>query len=160
MIIKELKTRYYSQKVKIQFLKNNFPYKNINIAFNIIEENLYVQANKLILDVFENILLNAVKYNRAFNVEISIRMRKVKHNNLKYIKIEFLDNGLGIEDKRKPIIFQRAYKDTKSFSGMGLGLSLVKKIIESYNGEIWVEDKIKGNYTEGSNFILLIPEVS
>ena len=41
---------------------------------------------------------------------------------------------------------------------MGVGLSLVKKIIKKYNGKIWVEDKVKGDYTQGSNFIILIPE--
>ena len=41
---------------------------------------------------------------------------------------------------------------------MGVGLSLVKKIIKKYNGKIWVEDKVKGDYTKGSNFIILIPE--
>ncbi len=47
----------------------------------------------------------------------------------------------------------------KSVHGMGLGLSLVIKIIESYNGKIWVKDRVKGDYMKGSNFILLIPEV-
>ena len=41
---------------------------------------------------------------------------------------------------------------------MGLGLSLVKKIIDSYHGKIRVEDRIKGDYKQGSNFILLLPE--
>ena len=43
---------------------------------------------------------------------------------------------------------------------MGFGLSLVKKILEGYNGKIWVEDRIQGDYTKGSNFIVLIPEVT
>ena len=43
---------------------------------------------------------------------------------------------------------------------MGIGLSLVKTIIDSYEGKIWVEDKVKGDYTKGSNFILLIPETN
>ncbi len=42
---------------------------------------------------------------------------------------------------------------------MGLGLSLVKKIISSYNGEIWMEDRVKGDYTKGNNCLILIPEV-
>ena len=40
-----------------------------------------------------------------------------------------------------------------------MGLSLVKRIIESYEGEIWVEDRIIGDHSKGSNFIILIPQV-
>ena len=67
------------------------------------------------------------------------------------------DDGIGIEDSRKELIFQRAYSRKSIGSGIGFGLSLVKKIIESYKGEIWVEDKVKGNHTQGSKFIILIP---
>ena len=41
---------------------------------------------------------------------------------------------------------------------MGIGLSLVKKIVEIFNGMIWVEDKVKGDYSRGSKFILLLPK--
>lgn len=41
---------------------------------------------------------------------------------------------------------------------MGIGLSLVKRIINSYKGKISVEDRFKGNHAEGSNFIILIPK--
>jgi signal transduction histidine kinase len=41
---------------------------------------------------------------------------------------------------------------------MGLGLSLVKKIVESYNGDIWVEDRVKGDHEQGSNFVVLLQE--
>lgn len=44
--------------------------------------------------------------------------------------------------------------------GMGFGLSIVKKILKSYNGKIWVENKVEGDYAQGSNFVLLIPESS
>ena len=72
--------------------------------------------------------------------------------------MEFQDNGKGIANTRKETIFQRGYTEEKSVQGMGL--SLVKKIIKNYNGEIWVEDRIKGDHSQGSNFILLIPEVN
>ena len=42
---------------------------------------------------------------------------------------------------------------------MGLGLSLVKKIIQKYEGKVWVENIVKDDYSKGSNFIILIPEV-
>ena len=73
--------------------------------------------------------------------------------------MQFIDNGIGITDERKPQIFIRGYSEETSIHGMGLGLSLVKKIIESYNGKIWMEDRVKDDYTKGINCLILIPEV-
>ncbi|KKN15764.1 hypothetical protein LCGC14_0982630 [marine sediment metagenome] len=42
---------------------------------------------------------------------------------------------------------------------MGLGLSLVKKIVEGYDGKIWIEDRITNNHLKGSNLIILIPNI-
>jgi len=108
--------------------------------------------------VFENLLSNSVKYNENPFVKILIKISKVEKNENKYVKMEFIDNGIGISDSKKKIIFLKGYADYKGGKGMGLGLALVKKIINSYHGEIWVEDKIKGDYTKGSNFIIIIPE--
>lgn len=41
---------------------------------------------------------------------------------------------------------------------MGLGLTLVKKIIEVFNGKIWIKDRVLGDYSKGSNFVVLVPE--
>ena len=41
---------------------------------------------------------------------------------------------------------------------MGLGLSLVRIILEAFDSKIWVEDKIPGEYSNGSNFVILFPE--
>ncbi|MHA1726923.1 MAG: ATP-binding protein, partial [Promethearchaeota archaeon] len=60
------------------------------------------------------------------------------------ILIEFVDNGKGIEDERKESIFLRGTTDKGTIHGMGIGLSLVKMIIDGYKGKIWVEDRIKG----------------
>ena len=65
---------------------------------------------------------------------------------------------MGISDEIKELIFHRGYRKEKNIRGMGLGLSLVKKIIDSYDGQIWVEDKVKGDFNKGSNFVLLIPK--
>jgi signal transduction histidine kinase len=118
----------------------------------------YVYADNLLLDVFENILINAVRYNNRSNIEIIIDINKeTKAADKNYIKMEFRDNGVGISDYRKKSIFERGKQKSQQTKGMGLGLSLVKKIIDNYQGKIWVEDRIIGDYKQGSNFIILIP---
>jgi len=143
----------------IKYTIKGFQDKNINIKIEPTMENVVVKANELILDVFENILINAVKYNENDSIEIMIKFSKVEKGGKNYYKLEFIDNGIGISEKMKERIFMRVYRKDKSVSGMGLGLSLVKKIIEKYEGYIWVEDKVKGEPSEGSNFIIILPEL-
>ncbi|MHA1657972.1 MAG: PAS domain S-box protein [Promethearchaeota archaeon] len=141
-----------------EFVIKSFPEKKVNIKIDALSKKLLVQANELLLDVLENILINAVKYNENPDVNITIKISKKESKGKKYLKIEFMDNGIGVKDASKELIFQKGHEEHKGVKGMGLGLSLVKKIIDRYEGQIWVEDRIKGDYTRGSNFILLIPE--
>ncbi|MFX0029412.1 MAG: ATP-binding protein [Candidatus Hermodarchaeota archaeon] len=133
--------------------------KKLDIRLNKNKEEIIVLANEFLLDVFENILHNAIKYNQNLTIEIQINILKQVINLRKYIKLEFKDNGIGIFDENKESIFQKGFKRDRKVRGMGIGLSLVKKIIESYDGRIWVENRIKDDYEQGSNFILLIPEL-
>ena len=70
-----------------------------------------------------------------------------------------MDNGIGVQDSKKDKIFLEGYNELKGEKGMGIGLSLITKILSLYKGKISVEDRIKGDYSKGSNFIMLIPEV-
>jgi signal transduction histidine kinase len=114
-------------------------------------------ANELLSEVFENILINSIKYNRNRIVKIEILGSVIDIHNKSYVKIEFKDNGIGIDDARKEIIFQETSMKSRHSRGMGIGLSLVAKLIELYGGNIWVENRIRGDSTKGSNFIVIIP---
>lgn len=146
-------------KDAIKYLKKVYENKELVILFDSSDKKYFVKANKLLLNVFENILINSVKHNNNPVVEILIRISKMQINNNNYIEMEFIDNGIGIPDDLKEKIFQRAFMKGRSVNGMGLGLSLVQKIIEKCDGRIWVENKIKGDFSRGSNFIITIPEV-
>ncbi|MBY9007434.1 MAG: PAS domain S-box protein [Candidatus Lokiarchaeota archaeon] len=141
----------------IEFVRQTHQIKNLSIKTEIYEDNTIIRANSFLIDIFENILFNAVMYNDKNLIKIKIRIKKFEKDN-RFFKIEFMDNGFGIYDNRKKIIFEENLEGKRK-GGMGLGLSLVKKIIESYNGKIWVEDRIEGDSTKGSNFVLLIPEL-
>jgi signal transduction histidine kinase len=134
--------------------------KDILIQIESEYKNGFIHANELLIDVFENLLINAIKYNDNTIVEIGISVSRVEKNGKFYFKLEFKDNGIGIKVSKKDVIFQKGHKDEKLTKGMGFGLTLVIKILESYEGKIWVEDKVMGDHTKGSNFIVLIPEYS
>lgn len=117
-----------------------------------------VIANELLIDVFDNILNNAVKYTDAEEVKVDIKISKILDDNTRYLKFEFKDYGIGVPDERKKMLFDQSYTKDINKRGMGMGLSLVKKIIDKYGGNIWVEDRVKGDYKKGSNFIMLLKE--
>ena len=144
----------------INFIKKAYSERQITISIDKIKGAILTNANELLEDVFENILINAVKYNENLEVEISIKISKQKIDMNNYIKIEFIDNGIGVADSRKELIFKRGYRELKGSKGMGLGLSLVSKILTIFNGKIRVEDRVKGDYTKGSNFNILLPLIN
>jgi len=145
-------------KDAIIFFKKSMQSSDINIKIESPEKKIFARANELLIDIFDNILINSVNYNENIKKEILIRISRDSIKEVSYIKFEFIDNGIGILDKRKKIIFQERFSKEKGSKGMGFGLTLVKKIIESYKGKIWVEDRVDGDYTQGSNFVFLIPE--
>ena len=141
----------------IAFIKNAYQNKDIDIRVSSKIEKSIVNADNLLEDVFENILINAIKYNENSPIKILIGISKDLKDDKSYIKFEFKDNGIGIDDSRKKDIFLRNHQTEASRRGMGLGLSLVRKIIANYKGHIWVEDNVLGDHSKGSKFIFLIP---
>ncbi len=146
-------------KNTVSFVKKSYKDKNLAIRVDSIGEKLFIKANIFLEDVFENLLINAIRHNKNLIIEITVRISRERKVGISYLKMEFMDNGIGVADSMKEKIFQRGYSKEKGVYGMGLGLSLVRGIIETYNGKIWVEDRVKGDRSKGSNFVLLIPEV-
>ena len=141
----------------IRFVQKNFRDKKLTIKMNPFNEKINVEANELLVEVFENLLINAVLHNLNDSVDITIQITQTLKEDRNFIKVELIDNGIGITDNRKEWIFSSSFKKDKSGKGMGFGLSLVKKIIDSYGGFIWIENRIKGDYSMGSNFVILLP---
>ncbi|MFP4372430.1 MAG: sensor histidine kinase [Halanaerobium sp.] len=112
--------------------------KNIDLNLELAEE-LYINGDQdSLFQIFNNIIENAVKYNIE-NGKIEIKSRQNKNDLIIYIK----DSGLGINDKDLPYIFERFYRADKSRNsknqGAGIGLAVVKELMEAHQGEIEVE---------------------
>ncbi|MBD3197598.1 MAG: GAF domain-containing protein [Candidatus Lokiarchaeota archaeon] len=141
----------------IKFVKKSYFNKEISINLKRKHEDIVILANKLISDVFENIMFNAIKHNMNKKIEIEIDLSSVEIEGNVYWKIEFKDNAMGIPDNVKSKLFQSRFKANSKTKGMGLGLLTVKKILDIYDGDIKVEDRISGEYKKGSNFIIYLP---
>ena len=91
--------------------------------------------------VINNIVGNCVKYMDKQKGVLNIRVKDVGD----FIQVEIEDNGRGIAQKDLPYIFDRFYRTDASRNsatgGSGIGLSIVKKIIEDHGGKIWATSK-------------------
>lgn len=124
--------------------------KDIRISLN-STENLFVNVDrKKIRQALANLIDNAIKYSPE-NTEIQVSY--YKHNQQAVIRIQ--DQGIGIDKEELPHIWKRLYRgeNSRREKGIGLGLSLVKSIIEAHNGSITVEAAENG----GSIFIIRLP---
>jgi len=142
----------------IEFVLSRFQNREIEIKVEKTNEISKVKGGDLLIDAFENILLNGAIHNESDMIRIWVKVSEVYKNDEKFVNIEFKDNGIGIIDGRKKAIFERTYKKDRSTGGMGIGLSLVKTIINSYEGQVWIDNRVMGDHTKGSNFIILLKQ--
>jgi signal transduction histidine kinase len=116
-----------------------------------------VMANKLLHDVFSNLIGNAIKHSDGNGVNINIMLENASENGKKYHKVLVEDTGPGVPDDMKDRIFNRLQRGDTKARGLGLGLFIVKTLVESYHGKVWVEDRVQGDHKKGSRFVVLLP---
>jgi signal transduction histidine kinase len=74
---------------------------------------------------------------------------------MKYWMILVSDYGTGISDTLKEGLFERFYSKS---SGSGLGLSIVRALVERYNGRVWASDRVASSYKEGVTIGMIFPQ--
>ena len=123
--------------------------KNITI-FSEITPDIYANIDEsMMMRVFINLLSNAVTYGK---IDGNIHFKLYSQE--KMLIIEISDDGIGISSEHIDKIWTRFYQvdPSRNSNGAGLGLSMVKKIIELHNGEIFVESKLGA----GTTFIVIL----
>jgi PAS domain S-box-containing protein len=131
------------------------PGKTITLNFN-GHEHCYILANELIHDVFANLVSNALRHT-SNPAEIIIDVDRVIYDGKTCHRVIVEDDGPGIPDDYKGRIFNRMHMG--SARGMGLGLYIVKSLVDSYGGRVWAGDRVPGDYTKGVRFVVLLPAV-
>ncbi len=112
---------------------------------------VFADQNQM-LQVFQNLIINAIKFHGQNPPKINIAVQKGKKEWI----IAVTDNGIGIESKHQKQIFEvfkRLHHNRDEYPGSGIGLSITQKIIIHHGGRIWVESEPG----KGSKFYFTIP---
>ncbi len=135
----------------VKTLADSLALKKVRLKRNFQDElpQILVDGDKL-RQVFLNILRNAYEAVDEGG-EITISLSLLKERSRKIIKVVISDNGCGIPDKERDVIFELFY--TTKTTGIGLGLAIARKIIEQHNGSIQLSENAK----KGTSFEILIP---
>ncbi|MFN8287912.1 MAG: ATP-binding protein [Chitinophagales bacterium] len=133
----------------IEFLQPEIDRKQMKINCTALPK---VKANKTqMLQLFENLIANAIKYNNSAKPVLDISSLRSDSS----FYFSFCDNGIGIKEKYRQKVFEvfQRLHSRNEYSGTGIGLTVCKKIVEHLQGRIWIEDGKDG----GSCFKFTIP---
>lgn len=140
----------------INKIVNNFEAElnNKNLKINIEGSDLFIYADQdRMSQVLVNLLSNAVKYSKDGG---KIQIELLDYENSVGFRIQ--DDGIGIPENELSFIFERFYRADKSRNrltgGSGIGLTIVKSIVEAHGGRIYVDSQID----EGSQFTVVLPK--
>ena len=128
--------------------------KNINIVFDTYIEELEIRCDPESMErVILNLLSNAIKFTKNDgNISVIVEADD------KYVFIRVKDDGIGISKDIREDIFSRFVQEDKSLNrkneGSGIGLALVKSLVELHDGEVYLED-----VSEGSEFVVKLPNI-
>lgn len=122
---------------RLEYFSSKIAMKNIEVCLDLKEQFIFMDEKKII-KVLDNLISNAIKYNRM-DGKITIK--------LDTNKLFFEDTGKGIAKENIKMVFDRYARFDKSVGGFGIGLNIVKIICDEYGIKIGIESK-EGKYTK------------
>ncbi|TFG34667.1 PAS domain S-box protein [Candidatus Thorarchaeota archaeon] len=136
-------------------VQQDFPWKELSLKTDIQKGQFKIAGHEYVHHICFNIIHNAMTFNEKPIVEVEINAERIE--DLKMIRLEFIDSGPGVPDATKEFIFRRTGRADEQMVGRGLGLTLVEQIIQNLGGRIRVEDRINGDSSQGSKFVVMLP---
>lgn len=127
------------------------------IAINFTSKNEKLEAcfdRDKLQKIISNLLSNAIKFNKENGI-VNINLSEKRSKGISYLQIDVEDNGPGMSSEFQKNIFDRFYKSQglSTFEGTGIGLALVKELVELHYGEI----DLKSTEGKGTRFKITIP---
>ncbi|MFX1261739.1 MAG: PAS domain S-box protein [Promethearchaeota archaeon] len=133
----------------------DFKAKTLKVNTNIADDAFWVSGHAWLWSVFFVILHNALMYNESKEVELDVKAELIEMG--QKIRIEFADRGPGIHDDLKESVFRRTGSTEGHALSSGLGLTVVNQMVTDLKGQVWVEDRVPGDMSQGSRFVVILP---
>lgn len=153
---KEMRMKFTSQPIKdlMQAVCERFSptlqQNGVNFSVTYPNEHFHADVDKEALTkVLSNLLTNANKYTQS-----RIEVRFQEHPEKQTFSIEVKDNGKGMNEEELKKIFKPFYQASENKPGTGIGLSIVKGIVEAHHGQI----KVTSQQGHGSSFMITLPQ--
>lgn len=136
----------------LEFFHSNIQKHKLKLEVH-IDKNLFIEADREeIRRVYTNLISNAIKYNKDGG---KIKVKATVENTFAAITVE--DTGIGMTEEESERLFEEFFRaknqHTRKISGTGLGMTILKKIVDEYDGKI----KVSSEYEKGSIFTVLLP---
>jgi signal transduction histidine kinase len=125
--------------------------KNLEITTKISQPEYFISDLTRVRIILNNLISNAIKYRRYYLDRSFIDIRIWVDEEAAHIEVE--DNGEGIPEDRLPYIFDMFYRSSERSEGSGLGLYIVKDVLQKLDGHI----EVSSTFDKGSTFTVTIP---
>lgn len=143
---------FLDEQIRCSILSFEEAIEKKQIQFDVDLQELVINTDKVLLElVWNNLISNAIKFSeQSGKISISLKQKKGK------VFFSIKDNGCGIDTETQKYIFNKFYQGDQSHSqnGNGLGLALVKNVVDKLGGEI----SVKSEPDKGAEFIVVIRE--
>jgi PAS domain S-box-containing protein len=142
-----------SLAASIEIVKQSFPKRRILVETDLRPNTYCIMANEFLQDVCYNLLHNSVK--NTDSGEVKIEVQSCLEEDGEFLRIDVIDWGRGMDKQMKENVLVGLDERVRRVSGVGL--TLVKRIVDIFRGRIAVEDRVSGDYTKGTRFIVRLP---
>ena len=124
---------------------------NIELVFNTqVSDSFTIVTNQAaVIKIVDHLIKNAIKFTKKGSITLDCQTT----NNEEIVKISVTDTGQGVKPETQKLIFEQFMKEDTFKQGMGLGLTVSRKIAQKIGGDLTLDN----NYINGARFLLLLP---
>jgi signal transduction histidine kinase len=145
---------FFKNEIKSILLEINLPSSPCTLDVDVDQQSDFITGVREMGTILRNLISNALSYFKLGAVNPIVRLKvKVRET---HVAIKIQDNGIGIEDDYRNRIFDMFFRATDRSTGSGLGLYVVKSMVEKLNGKISFETTL----SHGTTFLVTIPNIA